>query len=165
MLKHLLPIVAATLLLLIIWASAVPLYHWFAVDDGADEFADRQAQWQGSGVESYEYIVQKNCFCGIPGNIPVQVVVRDSLTIAAYDSSTEHDPSGEKIEGLPTSIPALFNLVLSAQANNEGTVEVAYDETYGFPRRIKIDPSPRINDDEVDYRVENFRVRTAERGL
>lgn len=159
MLRHLVPIVAATLLLLIVWASAVPLFHWFVVDDGSDELAARESQWHGLSVDSYEFVVRKNCFCGPPANMPVKIIVRDSLTIAAYDPSTGNADSGDRIEGVPDSVPALFAEVESAIAAQPLTLEVEYDDTYGFPVRIQVDPGEQNSDDEYGFEVSGFRER------
>jgi hypothetical protein len=158
MLKHLLPIVAATLLLLIIWASAIPLFHWFSVDDGSDLLAERESQWSSHNVDSYEYTVKKSCFCGAPGNIPVTVVVRDSRTIAAFDATTANNPGGDRVEGIPAAVPALFGIVQAAIEAQPASLEVVYDEVYGFPLHIRIDPSEHIVDDEISYQVDSFRV-------
>ncbi len=158
MLKHLVPIVAATLLLLIVWASAVPLFHWFQIGDSQEELLENQAKWQRQGVDSYEYIVRKSCFCGPPGNIPVKIVVRDSLNIAAFDNRTTYDPAVDKIEGLPQSIPALFDLVRLSSASQPDSFEVEYNETFGFPESVRIDSKRQAVDDEVSFVVQAFRV-------
>jgi hypothetical protein len=158
MLKHLLPIVAATLLLLIIWASAIPLFHWFADGDAPDLYAERRAQWQSLGVDSYEFTVQKNCFCGPPANIPVRFIVRDSLGIAAYDVNTGGRLAADDAEGVPDSVAGLFEVVQAAHTSQAASVAVVYDEAWGFQQNIQIDQDAHTVDDEVSYVVTNFRV-------
>ena len=97
MLKHLIPIAAAALLLLIVLAGAVPLYHWFEIEDATDIVDINENLWRELGIDSYEFVVTKNCDCGPPGNIPVRVVVRDSLTIAVHDARSSIDPSVDRI--------------------------------------------------------------------
>ena len=155
MLKHLVPIVAATLLLLIVWASSVPLFHWFEIDDVPDEIAQKQAQWRDLGIDSYEYVVRKICICGPPGNIPVRIIVRDSRNIAAFDDRSSHDPSSDRIDGVPHTVPELFELARSANADPRAQVVVGYDRQFGFPDRIQLSPD---SDDAVNYSISLFRV-------
>ena len=156
MLKHLVPIVAATLLLLIVWASSVPLFHWFEIGEVPDEMAQRQAQWRDLGIDSYEFVVRKNCVCGPPGNIPVRIIVRDSRNIAAFDNRSSRDPSSDRIDGVPHSIAELFELARSADADTHTSVVVGYDQQFGFPDRIQLSPESA---DAITYSVSLFRVR------
>lgn len=164
MLKHLLPIVAATLLLLIVFASAIPLFHWFQLDDlpeGAGQLAERREQWRASGTESYEFVIQKDCSCAFPGNVPVRMVVRDSLNIAAYDSRQVYDPRADKIDNMPLSVEELFALAESAAQRAE-LVSVSYDKSYAFPNRIELDPDTDVEGDTVTWSVNSFNEISAE---
>lgn len=164
MLRHLLPIVAATLLLLIVFASAIPLFHWFQLDDTTEDtvqLAGHREQWSASGTESYEFILRKDCSCGFPGNVPIHIVVRDSLNIAAYDSSRDFDPRADKINDIPLSVAELFELVENAWRRSE-LVSVTYDESYAFPNRIVLDPDSDVTGDTVIWSVNSFRANTGE---
>lgn len=164
MLKHLLPIVAATLLLLIVFASAIPLFHWFQLDDTPEsmaQFAQQREQWLASGTESYEFVLRKDCSCAFPGNVPIRIVVRDSLNIAAYDSRQNFDSRTDKIDNIPLSVAELFALIEDASRSSE-LVSVTYDETYAFPNRIVLDPDSGIAGDTVTWSVNLFRANTAD---
>lgn len=156
MLKHLVPIVAATLLLLIVWASAVPLFHWFEADEPTQSFEEHQAKWQSLGIDSYEFVIEKKCFCGPPGNIPIKILVRDSLNIAAYDSREAFDGDADKIDGIADSVPALFDLLATA-ASGDATFSASFDADFGFPNRIVIDSASGANGGETVWTVRQFR--------
>lgn len=146
MLKNLIPIVAACLLLLVVWASSIPLFHWFEASDEPDVFAENLQTWRDHNIESYEYVVLKVCDCPSPANTPIKMVVRDYLNIAAYDDPTAN-------ETLPRTIPEVFDLLQTGPAAAT-SVLVDYDEAYGFPQRIVTGSGP----DQVTYTVSDFKV-------
>jgi hypothetical protein len=90
--------------------------------------------------------------------LPVKIVVRDSLTIAVYDASSGNDSGVDRLEDMPDSVPALFAEVKSAIAAQPAALEVMYDETFGFPVRIQVDPDEQAIDDEYTFAVSGFRV-------
>lgn len=156
MLKHLVPIVAATLLLLIVWAAAVPLFHWFEIDEPTQNFEEHRAKWQSLGIDSYEFVVEKKCFCGPPGNMLIKVVVRDSLNIAAYDSREAFDRNADKVEGVPVSVPALFDLLVTV-ASGDSTFSASFNADFGFPNLITIDSASGADSGEILWTVTQFR--------
>lgn len=156
MLKHLVPIVAATLLLLIVWASSVPLFHWFGAEEPTQRFAEHREKWLNIGIDSYEFVIEKKCFCGPPGNIPIKMIVRDSLNVAAYDNRSTFDSTADKIEGIPDSVPALFEL-LANTASGDAKLSASFDADFGFPNRIAIEPASAADNGEVIWAVSQFR--------
>jgi hypothetical protein len=154
MLKHLVPIAAAALLLLIVLAGSIPLYHWFEIDDATDVVDLNEELWRDLGIDSYEFVIRKDCDCGPPGNMPVRIVVRDSLTIAAYDSRSSFDSSVDRIEGLPDSVADLFALVRAASVDVASRVEVSYDPQFGFPVQITTRPD---SVKETSYSISQFQ--------
>lgn len=156
MLKHLVPIVAATLLLLIIWASAVPLFHWFQTDEPDFNISGFQEQWNASGLDGYEFVIEKSCRCDYPANVPVRIVVRDGLNIAAYDNRQPYDPVADKIDNIPRTMPDIFRLLHAA--NDRGDLTRAeFDGDSGIPVTFELDPDKAIREDEVHYEVSGFR--------
>ena len=146
MLKNLVPIVAACLLLLVVWASSIPLFHWFEADSEPDVYAENLQKWRDHSLETYEYVVLKTCDCPPPANTPVRMVVRDYLNIAAYE-----DPNA--IETMPRTINELFDLV-QPDGSNLSPTQVEYDQSFGFPWRIVMGSEA----DEVTYTVSDFKV-------
>ena len=158
MLKHLVPIAAAALLLLIILAAAVPLYHWFEEPEPSNGLAEGIERWRSHGFDSYQFLIRKNCDCGPPGNIPIRVVVRDSLAIAVYDERTAFDPDADKIDGVPNTVAALFEMVRLGADGTAALVEVAFDELFGYPSYLRFDPDSTIAGDEFDYTIGSFEA-------
>ena len=158
MLKNLVPIVAATLLVLFVLVSVVPMLHLFETDEEIDEAEAAALKWRSHGIESYEFVVTKSCVCAPPGNIPVKVVVRDYLTIAAYDSRIEFDAGRDRIEGIPHSVPDLLALA-NATTHDQGVkIEAKFNDLHGYPEVISIDPNIMAEDDEIVYRIEQFHI-------
>jgi len=158
MLKNLVPIVAATLLVLFVLVSVVPMLHLFEADEEVDEIVAAELKWQSHAIESYEFIVTKLCVCEPPANIPVRVVVRDYLTIAAYDSRATFDASLDRLEGMPHSVADLLVLADSTEYSQGVTVQAEFNDLYGYPEIISIDPNIARGGDEIIYRVEQFHI-------
>ena len=158
MLRHLVPIAAAALLLLIILAAAVPLYHWFEEPEPSPELPEYMALWRSHGFDSYRFLIRKNCDCGPPGNIPVRVVVRDSLAIAVYDERMPFDPDAEKIDGIPNTVAALFEIVRLGADGSATLTDVEYDVHFGYPNYLRFDPDGGIAGDEFDYTIGSFEA-------
>lgn len=165
MYKHLLPIVAATLLLLIVFASAIPLFHWFQLDKSpaaSTQYAEYREIWRTSGTDSYQFVIRKECSCEYPGNVPIRIVVRDSLNIAAFDDRQVFDPLADKIDDVPQSMAALFELIEIASRQSE-LVSVNFDNTHAFPDKIVLDPDRQVEGDTVTWTVSAYSEIKGER--
>ena len=113
--------------------------------------AERQAQWFAKGVDDYAFTVSRQCFC--PSTEPFVVTVSDGVTIGITRAGKP--AAAIELQGIPTSIPALFAIVTAnAQA---GDMTVEWEPTFGFPTAIQVDPIPNAIDDEFGITVTDFR--------
>ena len=113
--------------------------------------AERQAQWLSKGVDDYVLTITRQCFC--PSTDPFQVTVVDGVTVKVTRAGKPAD--AVEVQGIPTTIPALFAVVAAnAQA---GEVAVEWDPAFGFPASIRADPIPNAVDDEFGITVTDFR--------
>jgi hypothetical protein len=54
------------------------------------------------------------------------------------------------------SIEAVLERAEAWRRRNPKVLEVTYDETYGFPSRVFVDPDPRVSLDDTTLTVTDF---------
>ena len=110
--------------------------------------------WKSLDVHDYVIEQQRQCFCPDGGRI-VEIVIRaDTIaSIAALDTLQPPVQSGPYL-----SVNGLFEYIISARAQSASSVEVTYNEQYGYPERIFVDWIAAAVDDEVGYLTLNFRT-------
>ena len=108
-------------------------------------FGDRAAydRWRARGGPDYTIRFTRNCFCPQLG--PITITVRDRKVVR---------PAGLEFSAGLKSVDDLFTLILSGQADR---IEVSYDPVYGYPRSIDADMIVNAIDDEVHYRLTDYR--------
>lgn len=120
-------------------------------NDVLQKLADQQAVWAAKKLDDYSFTITRACFC--PFTEPVVVTVVDgAVTSASRDGKPVPAP---ELQGLPTTIPALFAAVRSNA--NAARVTVDWDPTFGYPFNIAIDAIENAVDDEFGYQVTDFR--------
>ncbi|MCX8103912.1 MAG: DUF6174 domain-containing protein [Candidatus Bipolaricaulota bacterium] len=122
-----------------------------------DRLAQHQKRWEARHITHYRYTLQILCFCVPEIRQPVVIEVRNGLTVSitAVESGAAVDL--EHFKRLDT-IEELFELIEAAIIGKAAQVDVTYDPTFGYPRRISIDHLKDAIDDEVEYRVTDFTV-------
>ena len=126
---------------------------------GSPQAALLQAQerWEHSGVAGYTYTGAWTCFCPEEYRADTQVTVSDG-SVTAVDSA---DPGIDAIPMPERFIPidGLFALIQDAITNDAARIEVAYDETYGYPVSLFIDHDERMADEETRFAISSFTPR------
>lgn len=152
-LRYLLPIAATGLVLLILLAATVPLMHWVSESGREAHFATGYEVWRGHAIANYDLTVEQSCTCPPTGKRVITVKVRNEqiASIAAGEPQPADLP-----EPLLT-VPQLFAAVEEGLLLEPDSMNVRYDENYGFPREISIDPSHAVSDDELRLTVRTFR--------
>ena len=113
---------------------------------------DAKARWALLAVDDYEIVIERVCFCG--DVTPVRVTVVDGNVIGrVYLDSGEPVPS-ERASFYP-SVPGLFEIL--EDANRRGaSINVSFDQQYGFPTSAFIDYVKNAIDDELSIRTSGF---------
>jgi len=158
-LRSLGPVVFTSIVVLFLLVCAVPLMHWFETEGRSAALADNRALWKRLGIADYRFRLTAECDCGDLGGRTVDVTVRDGQALLVEDKD-----SGElytMASGAPTTVDALFERVSAAVDAGAEKVTVSYDEFYGFPRDIRIDPDGRIAGDETVLATRDFDPRPA----
>lgn len=151
MLKSLGPIVATAIVVLFLLVSAVPLLHWFREEGELAALEENRDAWRGLGILSYRLEVEFDS----PGYATrAELVVRHGRVA---------EISGTDDSGLPAeTIEELFDAVSTAIESAPDSLSVNYDDSYGFPRRMVVDPDNSIQGDETRISVTGFDPRASE---
>jgi hypothetical protein len=101
------------------------------------------ARWLKRGAANYTMRLTRACFC--PPRGPVAVTVRGGQAVVAPVRPSEP---------IAVSIQDLFDTIFSGRADH---FTVSYDDKYGFPRSLDIDYTRGLADDEVTYKITDYR--------
>ncbi|MEA2347497.1 MAG: hypothetical protein QOG62_1284 [Thermoleophilaceae bacterium] len=121
-------------------ASALPI-------DPADQAAldAARAKWDEVGFINYSYKVSRTCFCPVEYTRWRNIQVEGGKPVKKRRNKAYREVN---------TVPKLFKQAQAAL--DDDSFSVAYDPTYGFPRRISSNPSFMIADEEVSYAVKKF---------
>ncbi|MFN8668606.1 MAG: DUF6174 domain-containing protein [Gemmatimonadaceae bacterium] len=111
--------------------------------------------WTAQYITDYEYVVRRDCYCGL-GGVAVRVTVQGDRVVAREIDGTS-TPIPSSMNYLYPTIGGLFALVQDAIDTRAYEVDTSYDPRYGFPTDIWIDYDRRTADDEEGYVLLRFR--------
>jgi hypothetical protein len=106
----------------------------------------------------YTLTLERLCFCATEGRGPVlvEVVVPPAPgfeLVVAQRYLAGQAPVTAAMSHLFPGVEGLFGIIVRAAAEDVHRLEVHYHPSLGYPRRVFIDGSPAVADDEVEYRV------------
>lgn len=120
------------------------------------DLARARAAWTAQRITSYDFTLQRLCFCG--ETRPMRVTVRDGqVTMVRPEGELLPLPAAEA--SWYPSIEGLFDVIATALALPAARVEAEYDAIRGFPHSVSIDYYSGVADDEVSYLVSDIRVQ------
>ena len=161
MLRYLGTIVATAIVVLFLLVSALPLMHWFRAEARTAMLDESRSLWAGLGLDDYAFVLEMECDCeGVPAGA-VRVSVRADQPLMA-----EAPPGGERIPlpvapAFPATVDAMFDAIATLIDEAPAVLDVSYDENYGLPREIYVDPDTDVPGDETRIRVTAFDPRAA----
>ena len=125
-----------------------------ALGPDASELAAARARWERSGTTSYEYRLQRACFCGLEFLRPVRVTVEAGAVVAAVFADTG-EPVRTPLSDVET-IDDLFDEIQDAIDREAFRIDATYDPDLGFPVDVAIDFEEWTIDEEMAFSVRSF---------
>jgi len=130
-------------------------------DDFLDEKNDLERakrQWNNAQIENYKWTEIVSCECSGPLLRDIFVVnsVKDSVGFdesLLFEGYTEID-----VFNTAKTIEEAFVFIQELINRKVASLQVVYDDTYGFPNIISVDNNFDFIDDEVLYRYTNFEI-------
>jgi hypothetical protein len=138
-------------------AIAIAVAACSPVDYESDLQTNKQ-KWETAEISSYEMDLRRGCFCSDDITRPMHLVVTDGRTTISYADDGSR-VTGEALESmLVGGVEKIFDAIDFVLSRNPDRLLIEYDEEFGFPQIIKIDPNADAIDDELDLWITNFRV-------
>lgn len=124
--------------------------------EGSDREALEQARarWRAQGYDSYNFVLQRLCFCG-GGVEPATVVVRAGRRISVTVVATGQ-PVPEQWAQYFLTVEELFDFIIDAWDRDAHKVSVQYHATLGYPTSIDIDYLANAIDEEMAFRASSL---------
>lgn len=118
----------------------------------SERVEDARAKWQGLGIKEYSFTVEVRSFESAllwPSATPFEVRVRNGNAFPGPRTPGDADLQSMTVEGR-------FAFIGQAIAEMADCLRVAFDETFGFPVSIYVDPDWSSIDDEIEYVYSDF---------
>jgi uncharacterized protein DUF6174 len=116
------------------------------------ELERNRALWDTTGLATYEYGVERICFCGVEARGPVLVNVEaGSVLSRRYVDSG--DPVLPGFADLFPTVVGLFDVIEGAIEDDAFNIDVSWDIATGLPTDIFIDYDESVADEEVGFRI------------
>jgi hypothetical protein len=125
------------------------------------ELTRNEKLWQSQNLTSYDFTLERQCFCPEDWRGPVNITVRNGKVTSVVYVSNGQTATTEKFSDVDT-IEELFNIIRDAYDGKGAfdqkaeTVNVTYHPEMGYPLTIYIDVSQMMADEEQGYKVEEL---------
>jgi hypothetical protein len=110
--------------------------------------------WDVNGLNDYDYVLQRTCFCISEARRPGLVQVRMGAIATVTDAETLQplDPLFFR------TVDQLFDELQNAIDNSADDIQAEFDNTIGYPTSIRIDFDLFIADEELIYSARDLHV-------
>ncbi len=116
--------------------------------DVRQQVLDAFARWNSDRPTNYQFMFERICFC--PPADPVLVIVNGQQIVSQVDSAEW---------AAPLTVDEIFDETLKALNSAESLVtHVEFERDLGYPISVSIDQIVGAVDDEVSYRLTEFRI-------
>lgn len=116
---------------------------------------DPRARWQAYQLRSYVFEQQRSCFC-VNGGATCLVYVSNDKVTDVVRKSDGHSLFTE-FGCLYKTANQLLDLADSLKQVSVARLVIEYDEKFGFPKYIYVDPSFQIADEEYAFLTSSVR--------
>lgn len=157
-------LIAGVVLLLILFVSVGYFFQisGIAEDDSASkklvELRSHADIWQNNSPRSFRYVVERLCTCSVVVTAPYIATEERGNRSATFNVAVESG-DGEFLDSPPEPVwvTDIFDKIEAAiELHGETTVDVSYDDTYGYPTRVDIRHlRPETN---MNYLIRDFEV-------
>ena len=116
--------------------------------------SDPQERWQAYHFDAYTIEQIRSCFCARAGTV-YQVVVKGNVIVDVIDPATKTSLPASERQWFKT-VDQLFDIVRSVDTATVAAFQVDYDQRYGYPKNLYVDPNSQIADEEYGYGNSNL---------
>ena len=116
------------------------------------DFETNFTKWEELDISDYYFTQSISCYCTEEYLLPKEVRVVNGTIVSingeSYNPEVHYDFR---------TINDFFDFIEMKAKSNPSFFGVSYDEQYGFPTRVALDPVEQIADDEITYTLSDFK--------
>lgn len=121
--------------------------------DLRSQIEQNRALWMQLGPASYQYGVQRLCFCGPDAIGPVRVTVENGAVVSRVYADSD-EPVAANLASLFPTVDGLFDVLVDAMDRDAAQIDVTWDSATGLPSEFFIDYDVGIADEELGFRID-----------
>lgn len=112
--------------------------------------------WHQRNPSAYTYTLHRRCYCASPNDVRVEVAGGQVVAVTVLESG---QPVDRQYLGDYRTIAELMAELDEAVTRRPDSLLIEYDRYLGFPKRVRIDFSYLMADEELDYTIEDVEIR------
>jgi heat shock protein HslJ len=116
-----------------------------------------KTKWDSQSAQFYTIQSQISCFCLAEATVQMRISVSDNLVLSAFDTNSDEVISKQVQKGIIT-VDGLFSVIETAIADSI-SIEVIYNEVYGYPETAKIDVEQFTSDGGIHFTLSNLEIK------
>jgi heat shock protein HslJ len=116
-----------------------------------------KTKWDSQSAQFYTIQSQISCFCLAEATVQMRISVSDNLVLSAFDTNSDEAISKQAQKGIRT-VDGLFSVIETAIADSI-SIEVIYNEVYGYPETAKIDVEQFTSDGGIHFTLSNLEIK------
>ena len=116
------------------------------------DFEINLAKWKELDTNNYYFTQTISCYCTKEYQLSNEVCVRGGVIVSV--NGEDYNPD---VNYNFRTINEFFDFIEVKSKTNLSYFRVNYNKQYGFPNRIVLDPVEQIADDEITYRLSDFK--------
>mmetsp|Transcript_6517 Transcript_6517/g.12676 ORF Transcript_6517/g.12676 Transcript_6517/m.12676 type:complete len:398 (+) Transcript_6517:270-1463(+) len=114
--------------------------------------------WDSFRVVDYDYSYRRSCFCMYNYTKKMFVEVRNNTVDAAYFAEDGTAAPDNMIRNWLKTIDGMFDTIQDAVDRKAHSMQIAYNETYGYPMSVSIDYVEMMADEELYETTEGLVI-------
>ena len=132
--------------------NEVDKYITASITEDYSYISNPEERWNKYDLHNYTIIQKFSCFC--PQRGPYKIFVVNDQINDVLDINADTLLSKEKINNNHLlTIDELFKLVKSIAPDSVSYLSIEYEERFGYPSTIFVDPNSQIADEEYGYKT------------
>ena len=116
-----------------------------------------EGMWAAKRPAAYEFTIQVSCFCPLPKPPPTFSVRNGVATLLTKPDDPRLSNSSYSFYARFNTMEKLFTTLRDHLRQQPTSMVVRYDPQLGYPVSAEIDVNKMVFDDELSFRVSNFK--------
>jgi hypothetical protein len=125
----------------------------------ADDLSAARMRWRTAAISSYDFDLEKSCFCIQEALGPVTISVRNGQFAGIFSTD-----GGTAVDTMLfqefLTMDRVFETTQRLLDSRPASFTASYDAALGFPTTVAVDPNAQAVDDELTYQVLSLRPTT-----